>query len=1307
MSCSQTIASSTFLFVVACAMYPPAALGQESSDEPAPAEVNVETTSIVDIVVNLFGGGSSASRETVEVVEQMSSAQPEPSPSAEAVVGETSPPLAPDAPVAKVDIQTTYADAVRESQLHNRPVLAILGAEWCVWCRKLEAELEMPAAESILKEWVVVEVNVDNEPDVAARLQASALPGLRILGPFQSLVASREGYLELAELKQWLAANRASADPSLHKALYDRAAPDKPAVDQLVSMLSQSSPMVRAAAMERLAAHPRQSASAIVQVLKTGRLVQQLCACEVLRRWSAPLASIDPWQPQTLETDEFASLMEWSRQRTDASDAANLEDSASRSQTEAAAVTPQIDSPAVNELLERLMKANPIDRPGLIAQLMGRGAALAAEVRSRLAQGDAVDDLAREALRELLYNLLASNQLRLQQSGVIAALGRLDSDSHRQAAASVLDHVAIIDQPLVDELARDADALVRELAVRALGRLGLLTDGDRIEHLLTDGSPNVRTAVLRALSEHPSDKAVESLCAYLQKETDEDLLVHGAKCLGQLANQPQAMSTLAQLAGNSSWRVRATAVEAAGQAIQQSTQQAAHVGGAANKGLVPEDLATAIVAAAFEKDAFVAERAATLLPTLLNEGVVDEMALETISKKLAERPEKLETLAGGTSHAARGRITPGGQQSYPALVNVAKKWLTQNEPIDIERAAILLSRLDPTSLNDRLGTLIASKDRSMRLAGLRAAIDSMESYRRTSIEAAVRTWRAQADEANPRRQPAITSWHEFPEAELVPSESANIKDLKPPHEEKSTSKINTSQNTPRTNDDVSDFFAGSPPAKAESPRPNTSALDAASDMFGDFPEAPNTKAGSGQSAIDDDVASRALPSKWMEHWQSGLPQTRPNWISACEQPTQALLNSTDPSERAAALALWLMLGHTAHGSEMLAAIDDSNKNTDELAFKLPQLLSWLPGPERLSAFKTLAAENEGDGERIIDVLDQITVIDDPQLAEWVFQKVDQELFSDPKLREQLSTTLLRALIGFTAETLPASLSPGDFQFSPQAPFRVMRSRKPFTLPGRIQACEWLGEHYRKSPSPRQRAIALAAVARLDHKTAVDAALGAIAEAEVDSELLQTALSIALYDAAAPSAERAIMLLSHRMPSVRSAALQLLAMPASKLRDSRQPIPPTIDENPAVLPGFWRTTQEFPLQILRELMETENDPMQQSRAILLLLAAGERVDLAPLERQLSASQGEFAKLSIAAALAKSGRTDDEAIKYYEQVYAESSTRAGGGDDRIAAALYETLRELRSDALAELRRRMRNEKGASLFNPDSTDDIFGSP
>ena len=691
-------------------------LAQEKARDTGEKPPAVKHYRVLDAIGDLFGASTP---EDTERPQKQSNptvvAPPQPIVITGVIPNSSATPNA-TAPEANVKIQTTYAAAVREVQLHNRPRLVLLGARWCSWCRKLEAELETPEAKPIFAQWVIAEVDVDDEPEVAARLEASGLPGLRILGPFQAVVASREGYLETAELKQWLDENRKSADPAVFKILYDTTEPNAETLKQLIGLLTDTSPLVRGAAIERLAAHGRVSAGPMVQILKTGRLAQQLAACEVLHRWRAPVETIDPWQPDTLRGEQFVPLIDWARRRMDAGEAAIEPPGQS-------ADVPTLDVQSASDLLQRLMKAEPADRPSLMAQLIGMGPPLVVEVRSRLAHADSLDDATRERLRELLYHLLASRQLRMEQTGVLAALARLDLESHRQAAATILDRASIVDQPLVEELGRDADPLVRELAVRSFGRLGLMNEKGRIQQLLNDSNSNVRTAVLRVLSEHPSDESVEILCEYLGKETDEDLLVHGTKCLGQLPRQPKAMTALARLAANRSWRVRATAIEVAGQAIQTRLQQPIIGPDGSRMSGVPPELADAILAAALEPDAFVAERAAKVLPNLIQEGGVDASTLDKIATALADHPEQfrliLERIHGEVGSIHR---TINFKNLSPPLVRLAKAWLTNANPKETQRAVILLSQLAPTELNDRVGELIASNDATIRLAGLRAVL---------------------------------------------------------------------------------------------------------------------------------------------------------------------------------------------------------------------------------------------------------------------------------------------------------------------------------------------------------------------------------------------------------------------------------------------------------------------------------------------------------------------------------------------------------------------------------------------------------
>ena len=188
-----------------------------------------------------------------------------------------------------------------------------------------------------------------------------------------------------------------------------------------------------------------------------------------------------------------------------------------------------------------------------------------------------------------------------------------------------------------------------------------------------------------------------------------------------------------------------TAVEAAGQAIQNALQQGQT--SSSSNGLVPEALAKAIVTAAFEEDAFVAERAGALLPKLLNFGVVDENACENIAKSLADHPEKLESLVGGSSRKSACSAAFGTTANLSRIGQRRKEVAYPRRRKRHRTSSHSTEPFRPNFAQRPIGALIASKDPSMRMAGLRAAIDSLENYRRTSIEAAVRVWRLHADEA--------------------------------------------------------------------------------------------------------------------------------------------------------------------------------------------------------------------------------------------------------------------------------------------------------------------------------------------------------------------------------------------------------------------------------------------------------------------------------------------------------------------------------------------------------------------------------
>ena len=102
---------------------------------------------------------------------------------------------------------STVESAIRDAQ---RPVLLELGAGWCPPCRALEPHLVALARERIDIE--VATLDVDDNPDTAARLGVRALPTL-VLFVDGRVAAQLVGAQSRARLDAWIDASLATAMP--------------------------------------------------------------------------------------------------------------------------------------------------------------------------------------------------------------------------------------------------------------------------------------------------------------------------------------------------------------------------------------------------------------------------------------------------------------------------------------------------------------------------------------------------------------------------------------------------------------------------------------------------------------------------------------------------------------------------------------------------------------------------------------------------------------------------------------------------------------------------------------------------------------------------------------------------------------------------------------------------------------------------------------------------------------------------------------------------------------------------------------
>jgi thiol-disulfide isomerase/thioredoxin len=1191
-----------------------------------------------------------------------------------------------------------YDQAVKESQIQQRPILVVLGAEWCSWCRKLESEMATPAATSTLDRWVVVKVDVDASPDIAEKLNASALPALRILRSDQSLVAGREGYLPLEELTTWLDENMAEADPAIQRILYETGALDEAGVKRLIEFLGHRTPEIRSIAEERLTVARADSLGSVVDTFRTGGLLQKLGSQKILQRWGAPVSDLDPWVPSTMDAKAMEPVLVWLRDRQADMDA---EDGP---QVPAA----EFDEQAVRLQVSSLLTAEESSRPGLIAQLVSVGDGIVPELKLRLETGDALTDDQRQLLREVLYKVLVGTQTRIQRSGVLVGLASLDADTHRRSAIELMKHVTSQDQPLVDELSNDGDVLVRESAVEPLARIGALNDPDRLRKLLDDPNPSVRTAALRSLAKKPLDPLIDTLVDYLEKESDEDLLVYATKTLGELGSSERASQALVVMAGNPAWRVRAAALDAIKERMEDRRNQYFDPFSGSKKTLPKgfEKLTSSVLRAAKDEDAFVAEKAIALVPSIITTTTAPE-----ICDFLLDNPDRLAVIDKDLSEYER-------EASFSPLTEHLKAMLQDSDPRRSNFAARGLLKFEPKALRNSLPVLLASDDLESRIVGVRSLLVILAGVR---DEAVMESHAANFTRLKGWNHPERTPLHTVPDSFLVlppPTSPAHSEDPTETTVEKEL-KIAAADDAQLDDLDIfGSFFGGStdavsdPEEIAESiPSVNSEAdvaddseatdLDLAMDLFGDIviePETPQVPEAAMLSATDPPESESSLKmdgstSQWLAKWQTNGP-SKP--FKQCVEVMRERLTAMEADRSDVEIPLielearWLRLGLLACGlteyADAVVAAADSPLSMDNgpTSFGAPTRLDhwpWLREDQRAPELAKLEIDfSKLTSTTETEHLSTITEIDDHTIANWLLNEISALPTMTKRDVSTASMLLLRSLSG--------TIELSDWQSKDQlesGPLAFPQFRSASSIPKYDESVDWICERYAACASRFGRAVLLSILTHYDHRLAAQSAVGLIYEttedATADDPLMNMALGIALSDAVQASADRAAQWLGHPNETVRTRALDYLVSPSSVFEpDSVGTGAVYFLDSQDRQPGFWYVNRKIDRQTIGELAENEIKEIHRA-AKLLLLAQGDE-SRSPRELQ----ELDWSPEIVMAALVKAGRTDAAAVEYYRSTIDSASNRND---------VYQTLKLLPGEIGLELRKVMRDKFGSEVL------------
>ena len=1179
-----------------------------------------------------------------------------------------------------------YDEALQVAQLRQLPLLVILGAEWCGWCRKLEGELETDASKPILERWVVVKIDVDKSPELAQRYQAGSLPGLRIVDSDETIAASTEGYRPAAELKEWLTENLAQVDPTIKRVLYQDGDLGADSVDQLIVFLGDRSPNIRAAAQTRIRNARSATAGAVVDTLRNGSLAQQLSAIQVLAAWKAPVSKIDPWQPDSIREEELSPLLTWLR---------DVDTSSSPEPKVNKADQIPADWP---QQLEQLLSVAPARQRALLVQMSQVGESVLPSVKMQLAENEQLRDDQRELLRELLYRIQAGNQTRLQHATLLTSIARLEAKTHRDAATKLLDNLTSQDQPLVDELSRDTDALIRELVVAKLNKMGALHQAGRFERMLNDEHPSVRTAVLRSIADNPKEESVKAFIAYLAKEQDEDLLVFATKTLGSVGSIAGAENALLTLVRNESWRVRAAALDSLGTRLEEDSSDYEYVNGTwVSQSKTTSEAAEAVLSALDDGDEFVAGKAKKLLPALIS-----KKSAPVIAKYLREHKDRLDWFTGEIDeNEIEMRLAP--------LLNFANNRAGgDDEFAGISRE--LLLRLDPQSFLESNIDLLQSNDQQIRVAAMQGVFSAMREVRSAELE----RWPAsEAYEAG--NEELIEPWHPIPDWFEVPPTVAD-ETFAP------ASEAGDDSTDEGLFGHIIDLFGGNsaPPVppqdnrEPESEPATSSDLDSLDSFFGSDEPREEKPAEEKNEVSPPDTRDemggdeKYLASGWLENWKLNPRMTgRQHWIKKAAELLRERIEANQDSEdnakehflaRAALLTLGGLSPEEAEDL-FLEFSQQSDQPKDEPSstwVTREDLLPWASASQRLELLREAEIAWDEVKSWSSGTILAATEIDDLGVASLMLEQFRAIDAPTVKQIAATRTSLLRALLGGeSADGISTFLHDGGSRIRTRDGFFATPSEA--KIIGRKRAVRWLTEQYQAANTASVRALLLSLLSNVDHKLASQSAVGLLGNLQQADTIatrsdIKIAMEIAFVDIPRLSVDRASQFLSHPVESVRESAAKRLVLSSYKAYAEQDKSGATIFYIYNEEPDFLVLDREIDIPSLRKLRDTAAAESEyRAHLDLLLLSAGLK-ELAPadLAKRLKGPEAGF---SVVAALTKAERTDERAIEFYKSVLEKLKS---SDDSSAKKRLYNSLRTLQGEEMLTMRKAMREEFGSEVIS-----------
>lgn len=120
-----------------------------------------------------------------------------------------------EAAKAQINWQKDIFTAHKLAQQQNKPMLLVFGADWCGFCKKLEAQtLTQPQlADYINKNFIPVHLDADKDQKVTQILDVESLPCTIVLSPTADLMGRIDGFFAPEPFYRKLVAAKTGPNP--------------------------------------------------------------------------------------------------------------------------------------------------------------------------------------------------------------------------------------------------------------------------------------------------------------------------------------------------------------------------------------------------------------------------------------------------------------------------------------------------------------------------------------------------------------------------------------------------------------------------------------------------------------------------------------------------------------------------------------------------------------------------------------------------------------------------------------------------------------------------------------------------------------------------------------------------------------------------------------------------------------------------------------------------------------------------------------------------------------------------------------